>query len=249
MQNRYVSDIGDYVKLAILRALAGDGMRIGVAWWLFPDEVHNADGGHREYLDREDEWKHFDPELFKALLQIKKAKSLNVRALEETSVLRGALFAGDPVPCDVRPFSQRPAERYKWLKEVKTKLKDCNLVFLDPDNGIAREGLKLTRRRAGKSVTVQEICELQKDDRTVVVYHQQSRFKGGHLSEIYDLGVRLRGCGLKVSGALRARPWSPRLFFILNGDRGLQDRAKRIADRWNGHISWHPDTEILNGPK
>jgi hypothetical protein len=31
MQNRYVADIGDYVKLAILRALADKSMRIGVA--------------------------------------------------------------------------------------------------------------------------------------------------------------------------------------------------------------------------
>jgi hypothetical protein len=40
MQNRYVEDIGDYVKLAILRALSSrpSVRRLGVAWWLFPDE-------------------------------------------------------------------------------------------------------------------------------------------------------------------------------------------------------------------
>lgn len=43
MQNRYVGDIGDYVKLAILRALL-PGRRLGVAWWLYPDERHNRDG-------------------------------------------------------------------------------------------------------------------------------------------------------------------------------------------------------------
>jgi len=35
MQNRFVADIGDYVKLAILRALARD-RSLGVVWWLFP---------------------------------------------------------------------------------------------------------------------------------------------------------------------------------------------------------------------
>ena len=49
MQNRHVADIGDYVKLAILRRLAC-GRRLGVAWWLFPDEHHNANGGHRVVL-------------------------------------------------------------------------------------------------------------------------------------------------------------------------------------------------------
>jgi hypothetical protein len=74
MQNRYVGDIGDYVKLAILRALAHD-RRLGVAWWLFPDERHNADGGHREYLERADEWKRFDSSLFEKLVLINKEGS------------------------------------------------------------------------------------------------------------------------------------------------------------------------------
>jgi len=39
MQNRYVGDIGDLLKLGILRALS-PGYRLGVAWWLFPDERH-----------------------------------------------------------------------------------------------------------------------------------------------------------------------------------------------------------------
>ena len=33
MQNRYVGDIGDYVKYGLLRALA-DGRQLGVAWYL-----------------------------------------------------------------------------------------------------------------------------------------------------------------------------------------------------------------------
>lgn len=48
MQDRYVGDIGDYVKLGILRALM-PGERLGVAWWLYPDEAHNADGRHIGY--------------------------------------------------------------------------------------------------------------------------------------------------------------------------------------------------------
>jgi len=98
MQNRYVGDIGDYVKLAILRELAR-GKRIGVAWWLFPDESHNKDGGHREYLDRENEWKPFDPDLFDALLRIRERGERNVRELEDPALLPGAIFAKDPVPC------------------------------------------------------------------------------------------------------------------------------------------------------
>src|SRR3954452_15801693 len=66
MQNRYVGDIGDYLKLGILRALS-PGYHLGVAWWLFPDEAHNRDGRHIRYLSRPDRWRHFDPDLFDTL--------------------------------------------------------------------------------------------------------------------------------------------------------------------------------------
>jgi hypothetical protein len=52
MQNKYVGDIGDYVKLAILRALS-PGYQLGVAWWLVPDEEHKKDGRHVDYLGKE----------------------------------------------------------------------------------------------------------------------------------------------------------------------------------------------------
>lgn len=238
MQNRYVGDIGDYVKLAILRALA-PGRSLGVVWWIFPDEHHNADGSHRKYLERENEWKRFDPDLFEALLQIVKQKK-HVHALEKALGFRNTVFISDPVPCEIRPFTQRPSERKIWLATIKEKLKDCDLVFLDPDNGIASEKLKLTQRCAGKSVTIDEIKALQEDNRAMVVYHHHTRFKGGHSSEIHDLSARLRKSGVHVSGALRAKSWAPRVFFLLNGNKDLGDRAESIAEIWENRISWHP---------
>lgn len=248
MQNRYVADISDYVKLAILRALA-PGRRLGVAWWLFPDESHSGDGGHREYLKRPNEWKRFDPELFEALLKIDKEGRLDVCALEDAAVLPSAVFAHDLLPRAVRHFSLLPAARSAWLAEVKSRLKDCNLVFLDPDNGIAPPGLRLTRRSAGKSVMIEEIRDLQEGGRALVVYHHQTRLRGGHFHEIRDLTARLMESGLHVSGALRAKPWSPRVFFILNGDEELCDRARSIAELWGDRISWYPDVVALGSPE
>jgi hypothetical protein len=244
MQNRYVADIGDYVKLSILRKLARE-CGLGVAWWLSPDEHHNADGGHREYLGRPNEWRHFDQDLFDALLRIEREKQRDVRAIEKAEVLPNAMFASDPVPCEAQPFSLRPAERSMWIERVKTKLKNCNLFFLDPDNGIASEQLRLTQRRAGKSVTIEEIKMLRENNRAMVIYHHQTRFQGGHIAEHHHLAVRLGKCGLHVSGMLRAKPWSPRLFLILNGDQELHNRAKSIAKDWGKNISWIPRSEFL----
>ena len=46
MQNRYTGDIGDFAKYGLLRALC-PGHRLGVAWYLYPDESHNEDGTPR----------------------------------------------------------------------------------------------------------------------------------------------------------------------------------------------------------
>jgi len=239
MQNRYVGDIGDYVKLAILRKLARD-RKLGVAWWLFPDENHNGDGGHREYMERPEQWKRYDPGLFDALVLINNRKSRDVRAIEDASLLPNAVFARDKVPCDVRPFAQRPEARQEWLSGMRARFKDCDVLFLDPDNGVAPPGLKPTLQRAGKSVFAEDITALTQNDRPMIVYHHQTRRKGGHQIEICHIAEELRSGGFRVSGVLRAKPWSPRAFFILNGDEDLSHRAVEIPNHWDSWISWNP---------
>ena len=227
---------------------AGDspspGKKLGVAWWLFPDESHNADGGHREYLKRSNAWKRFDPDLFEALLKIEKGKERDVRVLENPALLPNAVFAGDPVPCGARPFAKRPDERRLWLRGIQGRFKDRDLLFFDPDNGIASEGLRPTQRRAGKSAFIGEIKELKESHRAIVIYHHHSMFKGGHEAALRSLAGRLNEGGFRVSGALRAKPWSPRAFFILDGDDELCTRAKDIEKNWDGWIKWHSGVSL-----
>jgi hypothetical protein len=97
MQSRYVGDIGDYLKLGILRALS-PGYHLGVAWWLFPDETHNKDGRHIGYLNRPQQWRHFDPDLFDALRRIVLSTQRNVHTLEVAGVLPDATFASEFIP-------------------------------------------------------------------------------------------------------------------------------------------------------
>ena len=239
MQNRYVGDIGDYVKLAILRCLARDRF-LGVAWWLFPDEAHNRDGRHREYLERPDEWRRFDSELFDALLKINAGERPNVGSIESAGLFAKAAFASDEIPCSAKPYALRQAARLQWLANVTKQLKDCDLLFIDPDNGIAPRGLRKTRRKAGKSVFIDEIAALRETKRSILVYHHQSMRRGGHEKEFRHLSDLLKSSGLRVSGVLRAKPWSPRVFFLIDGEKVLCERAAQIAVKWNGLISWHP---------
>lgn len=49
MQNKYVADIGDYSKYGLLRAIVPPTSKLGIVWYLVPDEDLN-DGRHISYL-------------------------------------------------------------------------------------------------------------------------------------------------------------------------------------------------------
>ena len=96
MQNRYAGDIGDYIKLAILRHLA-NGHRLGVAWWLFPGEK-NGDGRH--ILEHPEKWMRFDPFLFRGLGAIVRSEQRTVASLHKLLPM-GTRFACDQIPLRV----------------------------------------------------------------------------------------------------------------------------------------------------
>jgi hypothetical protein len=239
MQNRYVADIGDYLKLAILRALSS-GCRLGVAWWLYPDETHNTDGRHIGYLNHAAKWRHYDAHLFDALGQIVSSGRRHVRALEAANVLPGAVFHCEPIPSHGAVIQRRQA-RHEWFQTVLAVFLEADLVFVDPDNGLEPAGFSHGSAKAGKSVTLHELRKLRRPGRCLIVYHHHTRRAGGHYAELDYGAARLRVAGFDRVDALRAKPYSPRVFFLLDAPGGVRQRAAEVERRWCGLITWHPD--------
>ena len=239
MQNRYVGDIGDYLKLGILRALSPK-FRLGVAWWIYPDEAHNANGQHLGYLDQPTKWRHYDPDLFDRLGRIVASGQRHVLALEIAGILPDAVFAGDVIPTNA-PVAQRRQARQEWLDIVRSTLDEADMVFIDPDNGLEPDGFSHGPAKAGKSVLVAELRALARPGRCLIVYHHQTRRKGGHQAEIEHWAGRLRSSGFATVDALRASPYSPRVFFLLDAPPEVRQRAEKIAERWKDLITWHPE--------
>ncbi len=239
MQNRYAGDIGDYVKIAILRALL-PGYSLGIGWWLYPDENHNDDGRHIGYLDRPDIWRALDPFAFDHLKALVDSGDRRVAGLESDSLLPGARYFADPIPTDGAAPARRLA-RLEWLGRLRVAMGSCDLIFLDPDNGFETQGFDAGRAKAGKSVALSELRVLSGPSRTLLVYHHQTRMRGGHEVELDHWGERLRVAGFDQVDALRASTYSARAFFLLNGSPELRERAAKLANRWIGRITWRPD--------
>ena len=237
MQNRYVGDIGDYVKLALLRALQ-PGRRLGIAWWLYPDESGNGDGRHIEYLKQPDKWRALDPTVFDALGRIVNENTRRVSALQEAGLLGDSVFCNRPMPIEATPALRR-LERDTWFAALRMELSGCDLVFLDPDNGLEPADFSLGAIASGQSVSLAQLSALSCQGRTLLVYHHQTRRPGGHDQELIHWANRLRDAGFTTVNALRARPYSPRAYFLLDADATLRDRAKEFAARWSMWLSWH----------
>ena len=93
MQDRYVGDVGDFVKYALLRAIRGT-KHLGVAWYLHPNAGPAGDGRHTAHLQNPDEWRHLDAELFDALRKLTDDR-WSVANIQQSCILGDAAFADD----------------------------------------------------------------------------------------------------------------------------------------------------------
>lgn len=105
MQDRYAGDVGDFIKLGLIRHLAAADLAFGVNWYLTPDEAHNADGKHVAYVEpgnrQHASLKACDLDLMRCLTGVV-AGSRSVQALEDSGALPvGALTFGEVL--DVLP--------------------------------------------------------------------------------------------------------------------------------------------------
>jgi hypothetical protein len=224
MQDRYAGDIGDYGKFGLLRILA-ENRRLGVAWYQYPNEVKTGDGKHTNYLDDAAKWRGSDPKLFDALRSIVFGGKRNLLSLQESFLIKDAAFSSNTLKSDEAKFSARESWRKSWFERVISDLNECDVVFADPDNGLCED----SRYRYGtvkhwKRIPLAEVHALAKD-RTAVIYHHNTRRKGGNEKEIADWIDRIG----KNTFAVRWRAYSGRTFFVVNPRTGMRDQAKQFV--------------------
>jgi hypothetical protein len=178
MQNRYVGDVGDFAKYSLLRSLSR-GLRLGILWYLFEDEIHNSDGRHTSYLSRGD-YRSLDEELHDALAAIIRS---GARCVGKVASAR--LFPPETIFFDA-PISisnngaqltkrSRHAFRTEWLSRALASTADCDLVFFDPDNGVEVSSVSRDQPKAGKYVFLEELQAFWKRGQSLVVYQHLNR--------------------------------------------------------------------------
>src|ERR1700688_2806621 len=131
MQNRYVADVGDFGKFALLSALASRGFRLGVQWYLNHSTEPNQDGRLTQYPALRD----CDPDLYDKLRRILQSGERTVATLECAQILPTATqYYAKEIPRSVGSCFSDAARnarrdcREEWFNEGVLALKDADLV-------------------------------------------------------------------------------------------------------------------------
>ncbi|GHF17653.1 hypothetical protein GCM10017044_10070 [Kordiimonas sediminis] len=227
MQDRYIGDIGDYAKYGLLRAIQGS-RKLGIAWYLFPDEQHNADGKHITFYQQPKKWRYMDAPLFDELKQIVVSGKRSVKEVSERGIFTNVVFHSELLKNSSTSIKDRQSWRKNWFDGVLKKVSDANIVFADPDNGLCLdERFSYGGSKSWKRLPISEALRLA-EGRVAVIYHHNSRFKGGHAKEIEYWMNALGGNVV----ALRWRAYSSRTFFIVNPTEEIKRKCEAFSVHW-----------------
>jgi hypothetical protein len=246
MQDRYAGDVGDFGKFGLLRHLCGKTAqdkhgrleKPGVVWYKTDpgkSEVDNGDGGHTSYLkksaksakdENDSRFRTCDARLYDALARIVfRDQDRSITALEKADLLPGAVYWNEKIA----------PPRSHWFNGALDKTASCDLVFVDPDNGLAwTEG-------SPKHVSLDEIRLLtrRKPRPSVVIYHHVDHLPGTaekkterqleRLSKALELSLAEQPFGVLF------RRWSVRAFLILpsrDHRQMLLERTNALVQKW-----------------
>ena len=253
MQNRYVGDLGDFGKYGLLRALCSSKeddrrtLSLGVVWYLVPNEPGN-DGGRIGYLDpylteaseQGKRYRKLDPCLYDGLRGIVQSCNRNVQRISESGFLPSdtTLFYEEPLTFEGVEDRRRGDWREQWLECAKEKTRGCDVVFVDPDNGLEVKSISRTAKKGPKYAFFNELSPYLQRDQSLVIYQHISRSGKAEdqirkrLAEIEkELGQR--------AIALLYRHGTARAFLIVPAARHwetLRRRAEWSQGRWKGHF-------------
>ena len=194
MQNQYFGDIGDFVKYGLLRQICGltskrgskRKLSLGVVWYLMPNGGGN-DGGNTSYLHDPEEYRECDVDLYDFLKSIVCAHQFTRKV---SHIQESVLFPSKTVYHDkILPYGEGMEKagllkmRDEWLGCAKHKVRNCDVVFCDPDNGFAVKSVGKQNdakdNNGGKYVFCDEaktFCHLH-EKQTVVFYQHRDRNK------------------------------------------------------------------------
>lgn len=254
MQNRYVCDLSDFAKYGLLRRLIRPDPRtdnadfkLSVVWYFHPDERHgpdgnrvNRDGRNTAYLHPTAEnrlhYGNCDLPLWNKLRCLLTEEKRCLHCVERSGILPPSTkFFGTMLhfPAHMTTDTRR-ATRQEWINAALTRVRDTDIVYLDPDTGIGPDEKKFLKPGL-KYAYLSDIQEFWCKGKSIVVYQHL-----GHANA--NDQIRAKKAALRQFTEPIALKYGARVFFILPQPchrPRIEARVRRMAaDRlgWGRHF-------------
>lgn len=229
MQDRYAGDIGDFGKIGLLKYLIDEGFYVGVNWYKTepPKSEMNKNG---DFIHEDGKHKikpvYFpcDPMLAEKLFYISQDKNRSITMIQDAALLNEMKVEYYDVPISV-------GQRSDWHELALQKLKKCDMVFLDPDNGLL---VKSAGKKSAKSVKYafeEELDDYLRAGKSVVLYsHRQRKPAEQYFAEILSRFESREAFKEKNVYAITFPKGTIRDYFLIAANR---DHAFRILKAIN----------------
>lgn len=227
MQNRYTGDIGDFSKLGLLRALRLAGLSVGLNWYLTPDETHNSDGRHVDYL-KQDQYRACDPDLWLGLGAIVGPGNREVRYMEKDDILQASFFS-DCLDFEGKKRAERTARRAEWFADSLVAMAGSDIVCVDPDNGLVVPSA-LGRPKENKYVLPEELASYYAQGSTVIYYQHKARYKDERYTKQLEELLRREDLPGATGLALKFEKVSQRYYMFVIQPRHREAVEKVVGD-------------------
>jgi len=231
VQNKYVADIGDYGKYALLSALCDLEIRCLVIWYLTDENTKIADGKFIEYL-HDDKYRKAAPQIFDALKEISLSiDGRNVEGVRKKRVLSTKTDIYDnKLSYSNESLADRKLLRDRWNATAAEKSKKADLIFLDPDNGLEVKSRGPYSKMGTKCATGEEVKAFLAEEKSVVLYQHRNR-SGKIEDQVGDVFRRLAIGGKQPSGwAISFHAFSTRIYFVFPASNHRQRLQARLFE-------------------
>lgn len=234
MKNQYFGDVGDFGKYGLLSKFLGNGLRLGINWYLTEDDERN-DGKFIEYFNKP-EFKICDEELHDFLNRCVLDNKRNVKELNhfkrfQSIPIYDTLLKIDDIKA-LSPEGRNQREKFRddWFNRSLEKFSNCDVIFCDPDNGIETKSLSKTSKDSVKYIFSNEIIGMINRGYTLIIFNHRDRSKES------DYKQRFKEIYQEINGKAKLRVLRFSRYNVRDYLFFIQKKHKNIIDTQINHF-------------
>lgn len=233
MNNKFVCDVGDFGKFGLLRALAGQKLSLAVAWYYTAGA--RTGGSLRGYLQpvAASGYAAADAGLYRALQALDAVgdSAKTVQGLEGAEILPpGTQYFRDEIP------KRLAHNRLDWRNRMHAAVRSADVVFCDPDNGLAPDSWVMKPEKADRYMFVSEAHALWSTGASLVIYHHEGSNQLGNPQRL-ERDLELHRSALTALAPAQAVIWgegSRRAYLVVAQPAHRERVGKALATVTSG---------------